>query len=172
MNNISKDAIIAYTDGACSGNPGPGGFGILLYTTLPNGTVYSKRVQGSVPNTTNNRMELTAVIEGLKLLRKPNEVYIYSDSEYVIKGITSWVPDWKSHNWKRKEKNRYSAEIVNLDLWQELDELVNTLRSKGYTITFNKVTGHSNNTDNDIADGLAKAGVCEAKEGKSGFTIL
>ena len=166
MKNISANPIIAYTDGACSGNPGPGGWGVVLRTVLPDGSPYSKTLYGGERLTTNNRMELMGVLQALKALRKPNEVYIYSDSAYVITGVTDWVPKWKVNNWKRKDKNGHDAEIVNLDLWQELDNLVHTLRINGYTITFNKVAGHSNNKDNDIADALAKSGVQEAKEGE------
>ena len=129
------------TDGACLGNPGPGGWAcILRYGQL------SKELYGSVPHTTNNRMELTAAIEGLRALREPCEVEVVTDSEYLKHGITQWIHGWKRNGWKTSAKKP----VVNQDLWQELDGLV-----EGHTVHWTWTKGHANHADNNRCDELA-----------------
>ena len=136
-----------YTDGACKGNPGPGGWGVVL---LSGGT--EKELFGGEPATTNNRMELTAVIEALTALKRPCQVSLHLDSEYVRKGITEWVSGWKARGWRTAAKQP----VKNVDLWQRLDALVGTA---GHTITWRWVKGHSGNPGNERADRLANRGV-------------
>lgn len=136
-----------YTDGACKGNPGPGGWGVVL---LSGGT--EKELFGGEPATTNNRMELTAVIEALAALKRPCQVSLYLDSEYVRKGITEWVSGWKTRGWRTAAKQP----VKNVDLWQRLDALVGTA---GHTISWRWVKGHSGDPGNERADMLANRGV-------------
>ena len=136
-----------YTDGACKGNPGPGGWGVVL---LSGGT--EKELFGGEPATTNNRMELTAVIEALAALKRPCQVSLYLDSEYVRKGITEWVSGWKTRGWRTAAKQP----VKNVDLWQRLDALVG---AAGHNISWRWVKGHSGNPGNERADMLANRGV-------------
>ena len=131
-----------YTDGACSGNPGKGGYGgILMY----NG--HQKEYSGYEPNTTNNRMELTAVIVGLKMLKEPVNLNIYSDSAYVVNAfLEDWITNWQLHNWKNANKKPVS----NVDLWTELLDLLAI-----HKVTWNKVKGHADNIYNNRCDALA-----------------
>jgi ribonuclease HI len=129
------------TDGACSGNPGPGGWAAILKFGK-----HRKELWGAERETTNNRMELKAAIEGLKLLKEPCEVQVTTDSEYVLKGITQWIAAWKRNNWKSASKQP----VKNQDLWQELDEQVNRHRVKW---TWTK--GHADHPDNNRCDELA-----------------
>ena len=139
-----------YTDGACSGNPGPGGWGVyLIYKN------HTKEVYGSELNTTNNRMELSAAIEGLKLLSGKCNVLLYTDSVYLQKGITEWVYNWQKSGWRTKSTNR---EVKNIDLWQELLSLVNK-----HDIQWHWVKGHSSSKGNQVADHLAVKGKVQAK---------
>lgn len=140
--------IEMYTDGACRGNPGRGGWGVLLrYGDI------EKTLHGGEVLTTNNRMELTAVIEGLQALTRPGcEVHITSDSRYVLSGITEWLPNWKKRNWKTAGKKP----VMNADLWLRLDELV-----ARHQIKWQWVKGHSGHAENDIADALANQGIDE-----------
>ena len=137
------DKVIIYTDGACSGNPGPGGWGtILMYKE------HKKELSGGCKNTTNNIMEITAVLEGLKALKTECEVEIYSDSAYVVNAFNShWIDNWKKNGWKNSQKE----EVKNKELWQELDALV-----KKYKVKFIKVKGHSDNEYNNRCDELAR----------------
>ena len=133
-----------YTDGACSYNPGPGGYGIVL---IYNGV--EKQFSGFDENTTNNRMEIMAVIEGLKKLKEPCEVTIYTDSAYTMNAFDlGWLDDWQLNNWKNKQKK----DVLNKDLWQEL-----LLQMSKHKITWVKVKGHSDNKYNNICDKLARA---------------
>ena len=134
------------TDGACIGNPGPGGWAcILRYFDR------KKEIFGSEENTTNNRMELRAVIEGLKMLREPCEVVMVTDSQYVKKGMTEWLGLWKARDWRTKGKGAGRSKIVlNQDLWQELDRL-----SQGHKISWEWVKGHAGHKDNVRCDQLA-----------------
>ena len=142
--------ITIYTDGACSGNPGVGGWGaILLYQE------HKKEIYGGDKYTTNNKMELTAVIEALSVLKKENcDIEIYTDSQYVKKGITEWLFGWKKNNWKNSKKQ----EVLNRDLWEKLD----ILTSK-HNIEWFWVKGHNNNELNERADELARLGIKELK---------
>ncbi|MDF2965067.1 MAG: rnhA [Rickettsiaceae bacterium] len=142
--------VIIYTDGACAGNPGPGGWGVYLIYGK-----HEKRFYGSNLNTTNNRMELTAAIEALKLLKEPCQVDLYTDSKYVKDGITDWIVKWKKNNWRKSDKDL----VKNSDLWQTLDESL-----KDHVITWRWVKGHSDNKGNIIADSLAVQGCQEAKK--------
>ncbi len=137
------EKVIIYTDGACSGNPGPGGWGaILMYKEN------KKEIAGGKEDTTNNVMELTAVVEGLKLLKFPCEVEIYSDSAYVVNAFQQeWMDNWVKNNWKTAGK----APVKNQELWQELYDL-----TKIHKVTFHKVKGHSDNEFNNRCDELAR----------------
>lgn len=140
----SMDKIKIYTDGACSGNPGPGGWGaILLHGER------EKELSGYQPHTTNNRMELTAAIEALKALRKPCEVTIYSDSAYLINCFQQgWLASWKRNGWRRGKDKK--EPVLNTDLWQELDELMHT-----HKVRWEKVPGHAGVHNNERVDQLA-----------------
>ncbi len=139
--------VTIYTDGACKGNPGPGGWGALLRA----GQV-EKELWGGEPQTTNNRMELTAVIQALAALKRPCRVHLYLDSEYVRKGVTEWLPGWKARGWKTAERKP----VKNDDLWRQLDELVH---GRGHEIYWHWVRGHSGDPGNERADALANRGV-------------
>lgn len=139
-----------YTDGACRGNPGPGGWGVLLrYGDA------EKTLHGGEQNTTNNRMELTAVIKGLEALNKSCRVKITTDSRYVLGGITEWMPNWKKRNWKTASKKP----VLNVDLWRRLDKL-----AAQHDIEWDWVRGHSGHTENELADQLANRGIDELQE--------
>lgn len=129
------------TDGACKGNPGPGGWACILRYNQ-----HKRELYGCAARTTNNRMELTAAIEGLKALKEPCDVEIVTDSEYLKNGITTWIHNWKRRNWMTTEKKP----VVNQDLWQELDELVNR-----HNTTWQWTKGHAVHEDNNRADELA-----------------
>jgi ribonuclease HI len=137
-----------FTDGGCSGNPGPGGWAFILRHLA---TGKEKEGSGGVEVTTNNRMELQAVIEGLAALKKPCDVELFTDSEYVRKGLSEWMKGWKAKGWKRSEKGKL-APVKNDDLWKQLDQLVAMHR-----ITFHRVAGHSGHPENDRCDVLAVA---------------
>lgn len=139
--------VTIHTDGACRGNPGPGGWGAILEYGDSRKTLH-----GGETHTTNNRMELTAVIRALAALKRPCRVTLYSDSIYVLKGITEWMPNWKSRGWKTAAKKP----VMNADLWQALDTEV--LRHK---IDWQWVKGHSGHAGNEEADRLANRGIDE-----------
>lgn len=143
------DKVEIFTDGACKGNPGTGGWGALM---VADG--HEKELFGGEHNTTNNRMELTAVIEALKALKRPCEVVLHSDSQYVLKGITEWLKGWKSRGWKTAAK----APVKNVDLWQALDA-----EQARHQIQWRWVKGHSGHNGNERADQLANCGVDFAK---------
>jgi ribonuclease HI len=136
-----------YTDGACKGNPGPGGWGVLLTW---GGT--EKELFGGELATTNNRMEMMAVIEGLSALKQPCTITLYIDSQYVLKGMTEWLKGWKARGWTTASKEP----VKNVDLWQRLDALVNTA---GHKIDWRWVKGHAGHPGNERADALANRGV-------------
>ena len=141
-----------YTDGACRGNPGPGGWGVLMRFGDN-----EKELWGGEHNTTNNRMELTAAIEGLKALKRGSLVTHTTDSKYVRNGITQWITNWKIKGWRTANKQQ----VKNQDLWQQLDEL-----SQHHDITWHWVKGHSGHRENDLADVLANRGIDELEVGK------
>lgn len=137
------EEITLYTDGACSGNPGPGGWGSILILGENR-----KEISGGSKDTTNNIMELTAVIEGLKMLKRPCKVQVYSDSAYVVNGFNQkWIYGWMKKNWK----NASGEPVKNKELWQELYNL-----TKIHEVTFNKVKGHADNELNNRCDELAR----------------
>lgn len=142
-----------HTDGACKGNPGPGGWGVLLYA--PDGT--RKELCGGELGTTNNRMEMMAVIQALTALKRPCAVTLHLDSQYVLKGITEWLPGWKAKGWKTASKQP----VKNVDLWQRLDALVAT---GGHRIDWRWVKGHAGDPGNERADALANQGVTLAMD--------
>ncbi|MCW5654700.1 ribonuclease HI [Hydrogenophaga sp.] len=139
--------VVIYTDGACKGNPGPGGWGAYLKSDG-----LEKELWGGEPSTTNNRMELTAVIEALSALKRPCRVSLYLDSEYVRKGITEWIHGWKRKGWVTAAKQP----VKNAELWQKLDALVH---SGVHQIEWHWVKGHAGNAGNERADALANRGV-------------
>jgi ribonuclease HI len=138
-----------FTDGACSGNPGPGGWGVLLRY---NDT--EKQLYGGEPETTNNRMELMAAIKALQALKQSCEIDLYTDSQYLRKGITEWIHNWKRNGWRNSNKKP----VKNSDLWQQLDTEV--LRHK---ISWHWVEGHSGHPENELADELARKWIAEYK---------
>jgi ribonuclease HI len=139
------DCVIIYTDGACRGNPGPGGWGVIL---TYKGTI--KELYSGEANTTNNRMELMAVIQALEALTRPCAVQLNSDSKYVLQGITEWLPNWKRRNWQTAAKKP----VKNADLWHRLDTAIGS-----HSIQWQWVKGHSGNEGNDRADALANLGI-------------
>lgn len=136
-----------YTDGACRGNPGPGGWGALLRY---NGT--EKQLWGGESNTTNNRMELSAAIKGLEILTRSCDVVLMTDSNYVKKGITEWITGWKRNGWRGANKKP----VKNQDLWQELDALASK-----HNVDWRWIKGHSGHPENELADALANRGIDE-----------
>lgn len=145
MNNELITQI--YTDGGCRGNPGPGGWGVVLQAGSA-----EKELWGGEANTTNNRMELTAVIRALGALTRPASVQIHTDSQYVQKGISQWIHNWKRNGWKTADKKP----VKNADLWQELDRI-----SQQHRITWLWVKGHAGHPGNERADTLANRGIDE-----------
>ena len=135
-----------FTDGACSGNPGPGGWGFILRHMK---TGKEMEQSGGDPHTTNNRMELTAVVEGLRTLKRPCRLELVTDSVYVGKGMTEWMTGWKRNNWQRREKGKLKP-LKNAELWQALDEQMQL-----HDITFTHVKGHSGHPENERCDELA-----------------
>jgi ribonuclease HI len=135
-------AVTIYTDGACDPNPGPGGWAVLLRF---NG--HEKTLMGSEVETTNNRMELTAALKGLQALKQPCQVDLFTDSEYLRRGISEWLPGWRSRHWRRK-----GGELANVDLWQALDAA-----SQRHQITWHWVRGHSGDPYNQRVDSLARS---------------
>ena len=145
MERDESNIVEIFTDGACSGNPGPGGYGILLRYKKT-----EKEVSGYCQHTTNNRMELMAVIEGLKALTKPSHVRLVTDSKYVYQGITSWIDGWLKKNWLNSQKRP----VLNRDLWEELLTV-----SKPHQIEWQWIKGHSQHPENERCDMLAKQAI-------------
>ena len=146
MGSEEGDGVVEiYADGACKGNPGPGGWGVLLRA----GT-REKELFGGERDTTNNRMELTAVIEALSALKRSSRVRVYTDSQYVQKGISEWIHAWKKRGWRTADKK----DVKNADLWRRLDEL-----RQGHDVEWHWVKGHAGHPENERADALANKGV-------------
>ncbi|MDB5351698.1 MAG: ribonuclease [Planctomycetota bacterium] len=142
------DFVRLFTDGACSGNPGPGGWAYILQHPASGKVIDGS---GAESATTNNRMELTAAIEGLAALKKPCRVELVTDSEYVGKGLRDWSPKWKANGWRRKEGKSYKP-VVNVDLWQRLDEVASR-----HEVTVTIVLGHNGHPENEACDRMAVA---------------
>lgn len=143
----SKKHVTIYTDGACRGNPGPGGWGaLLLYGS------YRKELSGAEEDTTNNRMELMAAIRAIEALKSPCLVDLYTDSEYLRKGITQWMPVWKNNNWRTSQKK----DVKNKDLWERIDSALHK-----HDVRFHWVKGHSGDPHNEFVDKLAVNAISE-----------
>jgi ribonuclease HI len=147
---VSADVIYIYSDGACKGNPGVGGWGALLVSAG-----HRKEISGGEANTTNNRMEMTAVIRALESLKRPSTVEVHTDSQYVQKGISEWMTGWKRRNWHTAD----GKPVKNQDLWLQLDAL-----SQLHTIRWKWVRGHAGHPENERADALANQGVLQVQQ--------
>jgi ribonuclease HI len=152
MNRSSGQAVEIFTDGACSGNPGPGGYGSLLRY----GKV-TKEISGCERQTTNNRMEMMAVIEALRCLKRPCKIIITTDSQYVMQGMTHWIHGWIKNNWKNSQKKA----VLNKDLWQEMLRL-----SQPHEVQWKWVKGHNGHPENQHCDQLAREALENCKSGK------
>ncbi|MEK6213995.1 MAG: ribonuclease HI [Vibrio fluvialis] len=142
--------LYAYTDGACSGNPGPGGWGVLLQAHNGDKVVKERELNGGTADTTNNQMELMAAISALETLAKPSAITIVTDSSYVKDGITKWIHGWKKNGWRNASKKP----VKNTELWQRLDEA-----AKRHQITWEWIKGHAGHPENERADELARMGM-------------
>jgi len=145
-----EPTVEIFTDGACKGNPGPGGWGAILRMGP-----YEKELWGGERDTTNNRMELTAAIRGLEAMKRPITARVYTDSQYVLKGISEWIHGWKRNGWKTADKKP----VKNADLWQTLDQL-----ARQHKLEWIWVKGHSGHPENERADALANRGIDELKD--------
>ncbi len=150
------DFVRLFTDGACSGNPGPGGWAYILRHPASG---QSREASGAEPTTTNNRMELTGVIEGLASLKRTCQVEVVTDSQYVAKGLIEWMPRWKANGWKRKENGQLKP-VSNEDLWRQLDELADR-----HSVTVTHVLGHNGHPENEQCDRMAVAAYRALKSG-------
>ena len=144
------EVVEIYTDGACRGNPGPGGWGVVLRYKGREKTLF-----GAEPHTTNNRMELMAAIAGLEALKRHSQVALTTDSQYVKRGITEWMSDWKRRGWKTADRKP----VKNVDLWQRLDDLVGK-----HQVSWHWVRGHTGHVDNERADSLANQAIDELQD--------
>lgn len=142
--------LFAYTDGACSGNPGPGGWGALLVARDGETVVKERELNGGAAGTTNNRMELLAAISALEALERPSKITVITDSTYVKNGVTGWIHGWKRNGWKTASKKP----VKNADLWQRLDDA-----QARHDVTWEWVKGHAGHEENERADALARAGM-------------
>lgn len=148
--------LYAYTDGACSGNPGPGGWGVLLQAKDGDAVVKERTLSGGEANTTNNRMELLAAIHALETLARPSSLTIVTDSAYVKNGVTGWIHGWKRNGWKTANRKP----VKNVELWQRLDEAQNR-----HEVAWEWVKGHAGHPENERADELAREGMKPFKKG-------
>ncbi len=146
--------LFAYTDGACSGNPGPGGWGVLMIARQDGATVKERELSGGEAMTTNNRMELLAAISALETLSRPTEITIVTDSAYVKNGVTEWIHGWKRNGWRTAGKDP----VKNVDLWQRLDAA-----QKTHKVQWRWIKGHAGHEENERADALARAGMAPFK---------
>jgi ribonuclease HI len=150
--------LYAYTDGACSGNPGPGGWGVLMRAMDQGSIVKERELSGGEAMTTNNRMELMAAISALETLARPAEIIIVTDSAYVKNGITEWMAAWKRKNWRTAA----GRAVKNVDLWQRLDAA-----QARHCVTWRWIRGHAGHAENERADALARAGMAPFKRGRA-----
>ncbi len=146
--------LFAWTDGACSGNPGPGGWGVLMRALDGVNVVKQRELQGGEPATTNNRMELMAAISALEALTRPSTIVIVTDSNYVKNGVTQWIHGWKRNGWKTADKKP----VKNVELWQRLDAAQAT-----HSVEWRWIKGHAGHAENERADELARAGMAPFK---------
>ncbi|MBN2630201.1 MAG: ribonuclease HI [Rhodobacteraceae bacterium] len=142
--------LFAYTDGACSGNPGPGGWGVLMVAREGDAVLKERELQGGEPDTTNNRMELMAAISALEALSWPSELIIVTDSAYVKNGVTTWIHGWKRNGWKTADKKP----VKNVELWQRLEAA-----QARHKVEWRWIKGHAGHAENERADALARAGM-------------
>ncbi|ALI55480.1 ribonuclease HI [Celeribacter marinus] len=147
--------IHAWTDGACSGNPGPGGWGVLMRAMNGSEVVKERELKGGEADTTNNRMELLAAINALETLTRPTDITITTDSAYVKNGVTGWIHGWKRNGWKTANKKP----VKNVDLWQRIEAAQET-----HTVTWKWIKGHAGHAENEHADELARAGMAPFKK--------
>jgi ribonuclease HI len=150
---LNAHRVRIHTDGACSGNPGPGGWGAILAWND-----HERELKGGEPHTTNNRMELTAAIAALEALKRPCAVDLYTDSQYLRSGITTWILVWKRNGWRTAERKP----VKNVDLWQRLDGLL-----AQHDVRWHWIKGHSGHDLNERADRLAREGLADARAGKA-----
>lgn len=150
--------LFAWTDGACSGNPGPGGWGVLLRALKDGETLRERRLSGGEGLTTNNRMELMAAIQALEALTRPAHVVVTTDSAYVKNGVTEWIHGWKRNGWRTADKKP----VKNADLWQRLD----TAQAR-HKVEWRWIKGHAGHAENEEADALARAGMAPFKPGRA-----
>ena len=148
--------LMAWTDGACSGNPGPGGWGVLMRAMDGGQIVKERELQGGEGDTTNNRMELMAAISALEVLTRPSEITITTDSAYVKNGVTEWIHGWKRNGWKTAAR----APVKNVELWQRLDAA-----QAQHKVVWRWIKGHAGHAENERADALARAGMAPFKAG-------
>lgn len=148
---MSNELVRIYADGACRGNPGPGGWGALIQIGA-----LQRELHGGEPHTTNNRMELTAVIRALESLAQHSTVEVYTDSQYVQKGITEWLPNWKRRGWRTADKQP----VKNAELWQQLEA-----RAGAHKVSWHWVRGHAGHAGNEQADALANLGIDSLRRG-------
>ena len=151
---MANGRVTIHTDGACSGNPGPGGWGVVMQARDGERVIKERELSGGEAQTTNNRMELTAALEALRALGKPTAVRIVTDSTYVRDGITKWVHGWKRNGWKTAAKKP----VKNAELWQALDEA-----ARAHDVTWDWVKGHAGHPENERADELARDGMAPFK---------
>lgn len=149
--------LFAYTDGACSGNPGPGGWGVLMRAMDGERVIKERELQGGEAETTNNRMELLAAIHALETLERATAITVVTDSAYVKNGVTGWIHGWKRNGWKTSNKKP----VKNVELWQRLDEA-----QARHDVTWEWVKGHAGHPENERADELARAGMAPFKPAK------
>ncbi len=149
--------LFAYTDGACSGNPGPGGWGVLLLARDGEKVLKARELKGGEADTTNNRMELQAAISALEALERPSPITVVTDSAYVKNGVTGWIHGWKRNGWKTSARKP----VKNVDLWQALDAA-----QARHDVTWEWIKGHAGHTENERADLLARAGMKPFKPNK------
>ena len=150
--------LYAYTDGACSGNPGPGGWGVLMIARDGDAVLKTRELQGGEPDTTNNRMELMAAISALEALSRPSDLIIVTDSAYVKNGVTTWIHSWKRKGWKTAD----NKPVKNIELWQRLEAA-----QARHKVEWRWIKGHAGHVENERADALARAGMAPYKPGKS-----